>query len=568
MSLELFGNIRGLAPKERSDLERLYRRRLDPERIVTLELARELFERATAVGRKIALLVSRDGEVLQVIVGTRERVYLPDMGRYRVGQGRLRRVRLIFSDLSHHSTQPKIPADIYGDLEKLKLDAVVGVKTTEHDGAITYAYLDQDELADDPAAVTVTVPTFRELTLDFSDFITEQERKLSLLDSGTKSTNLVRAVAISVRPVSQAKADSAMLEIMELSRTAGIQLVAKVMQRKRPDPRTILGKGRLEEVVLLALRRDATMLIFDAELTPSQWRAVTNLTELKVIDRSMLILDIFARRASSGDGRLQIELAQLRYNLPRLQEQDAGMSRLSGGIGGVGPGETKLEIGRRRTKDRIAMLEKKLRELESKRELRSRVRTRDEVPLVALVGYTNAGKSTLFNALTNSTVLAEDKLFATLDPTQRKIGYPVGEAGEIVSFILSDTVGFIRELPEELTRAFKATLDELAQASILIHVVDANDEELTEKMAAVDRTIVDLGLAEIPKIIALNKSDLLKPEGAESLVRDVGGMLISGVKRDGLREIKTAIVTLINEMHQKADDARKSKSAEVSEEAS
>ncbi len=571
MSLELFGNIRGLAPKQRHDLERLYRRRLDPERLVTLELARELFDRATEVGRKIALLVSRDGEVLQVIVGTRERVYLPDMGRYRVGQGRLRRVRLIFSDLSHHSTQPKIPADIYGDLEKLRLDAVVGVKTTEHDGAVTYAYLDQDELADDPAAVTVAVPSFRELTLDFSDFITEQERKLSLLDSGTKSTNLVRAVAISVRPVSQAKADSAMLEIMELSRTAGIQLVAKVMQRKRPDPRTILGKGRLEEVVLLALRRDASMLIFDAELTPSQWRAVTNLTELKVIDRSMLILDIFARRASSGDGRLQVELAQLRYNLPRLQEQDAGMSRLSGGIGGVGPGETKLEIGRRRTKDRIAMLEKKLRDLESKRGLRSRVRTRDAVPLVALVGYTNAGKSTLFNALTNSTVLAEDKLFATLDPTQRRVGYPFGvtdeHPGEIVSFILSDTVGFIRELPEELVRAFKATLDELAQASILIHVVDANDEEMPEKMAAVDRTLIDLGLAEIPKIIALNKADLLEPEAAERLARDVGGMLISGVKRDGLREIKTAIVTLIKGMQQKADDTRNSTVIDMLDEA-
>ena len=216
MALELFGNTRGLAPRERHDLERLYRRRLDPERLVSLELARELFERATAVGRKVALLVSREGEVLQVIVGTRERVYLPDMGRYRVGQGRLRRVRLIFSDLSTHATQPKIPADIYGDLEKLKLDAVVGVKADGNDAAVTYAYLDQDELSDEPKAITVTVATFRELQLDFADFIAEQERKLVIFDSGTKSTNLVRAVAISVRPVSQARADSAMVEILEV----------------------------------------------------------------------------------------------------------------------------------------------------------------------------------------------------------------------------------------------------------------------------------------------------------------------------------------------------------------
>jgi GTP-binding protein HflX len=547
MALELFGNTRGLAPRERHDLERLYRRRLDPERLVSLELARELFERATAVGRKVALLVSREGEVLQVIVGTRERVYLPDMGRYRVGQGRLRRVRLIFSDLSTHATQPKIPADIYGDLEKLKLDAVVGVKGDGNDAAVTYAYLDQDELSDEPKAITVTVATFRELQLDFAEFIAEQERKLVIFDSGTKSTNLVRAVAISVRPVSQVRADSAMVEILELCRTAGIQVVAKVTQRKNPDPRTILGKGRLEEVVLLALRRDATMLIFDAELTPSQWRAVTNLTELKIIDRSMLILDIFARRASSGDGRLQVELAQLRYNLPRLQEQDAGMSRLSGGIGGRGPGETKLEIGRRRTKDRIAMLERKLKDLESKRELRSRVRTRSAVPLVALVGYTNAGKSTLFNALTNSTVLAEDKLFATLDPTQRKVGYPFGESGGIVSFILSDTVGFIRELPEELVRAFKATLDELTQAALLIHVVDAADPELGEKMAAVDRTLAELKLDQIPKIVALNKADLLEATVAEQLVRETNGMLLSGVERKGLRELKTEIVARLSE---------------------
>jgi len=551
MSLELLGNTKGLAPRQREDLERLYRRRLDAELLISLDLGRELFERAVSVGRKIALLVSRDGEVLQVIVGTRERVYLPDMGRYRVGQGRLRRVRLIFSDLSHHSKQPKIPTDIYGDLEKLRLDAVVGVKTNENELAVTYAYLDQDENTDEPIAVTVVVPSYQEQALDFSTFIADQERKLTFLDSGTKSTNLVRAVAISVRPVSQQKADSAMLEIMELARTAGIAIVSKVIQRKAPDSRTILGKGRLEEVVLLALRRDATMLIFDAELSPSQWRAVTNLTELKVIDRSMLILDIFARRASSGDGRLQVELAQLRYNLPRLQEQDAGMSRLSGGIGGRGPGETKLEIGRRRTKDRIALLEKKLRELESKRTLRSRVRTKGAVPLVALVGYTNAGKSTLFNALTNSTVLAEDKLFATLDPTQRKIGYPVGDGTKIVTFVLSDTVGFIRELPKELVRAFKATLDELSQAAILIHVVDAVDLEIADKMNAVHKTIEDLKLSDIPRIVVLNKSDLLDTEAAERLVtaystETSAALLISGVKRDGLRGLKTAIVNLLH----------------------
>src|SRR5690606_23988548 len=222
-------------------------------------------------------------------------------------------------------------------------------------------------------------------------------------------------------------AEGSIEELHELARTAGVTILGTIIQRKEPDPKTLLGKGKLEEVVLECLRLGAEMLVFDTELKPNQWRIITNSTDLKVLDRSMLILDIFAQRATSSDGRLQVELAQLKYNLPRLVEKDAGLSRLVGGIGGRGPGETKLEIGRRRIRDRISRLEGQIDELSQQRDVRRGRRSRKGIPVVSILGYTNAGKSTLFNQLTNSLVLTEDKLFATLDTNQAKITVPVGE---------------------------------------------------------------------------------------------------------------------------------------------
>ena len=297
-------------------------------------------------------------------------------------------------------------------------------------------------------------------------------------------------------------------ELRELCRTANVR-VSGVMEQRRheADPKYLVGRGKLEEILIRAMQVDANALIFDPDLTPVQAHAIADFTDLKVIDRTMLILDIFAQRAKSRDGKLQVELAQLRYRLPRLHEKNTMMSRLTGGIGGRGPGETKLEENRRRARERIHRLEKEIDRFGEQRAGRRAERVRRGLPIVAIVGYTNAGKSTLLNTLTGSEVLAEDKLFATLDPTTRRLRFP--REREI---ILADTVGFIRDLPRDLARAFRATLEELDEADLLLHVVDAGDPAREQQIAAVETILGDLGLGETPRLLVLNKIDLVPEE--------------------------------------------------------
>jgi len=352
-----------------------------------------------------------------------------------------------------------------------------------------------------------------------------------------------------VHPKGERESTSSMDELAELARTAGVKILDRVIQRRNPDPRTLLGKGKIEEVVLRCLRLGADLVIFDNELRPSQWRAITNATELKVIDRSMLILDIFASRAQSSEGRLQVELAQLKYNMPRLVEKDAGLSRLTGGIGGRGPGETMLEIGRRRIRDRITDLEKRIDAISGQRRLRRKRREEREVPLVSILGYTNVGKSTLFNALSGSKVLAENKLFATLDPAQRQVVVPsslLGESdtteGRGVQLVLSDTVGFIRRLPNELKNAFRATLEELDGATLLVHVIDASDPEVHERKEAVEKILAEMELSGIPMVVVANKIDATNSDTSASLAREYGASLVSAKNGTGLDDLLRRIV--------------------------
>jgi GTP-binding protein HflX len=295
----------------------------------------------------------------------------------------------------------------------------------------------------------------------------------------------------------------------------------------------MIGSGKLQELNILTFQYDIDLVIFDQNLTPTQARNLSNRLDLRVIDRTQLILDIFAQHASSRDGKLQVELAQLRYRLPRLaQRADVSLSRLAGGIGGRGPGETKLEVDRRRTRDRVRRLEKEIGKLERQREARRRRRNRRNVPVLSIVGYTNAGKSTLLRALTKSDVVIADKMFATLDPTSRRLRFP--REREV---IITDTVGFIRDLPEDLVTAFRATLEELSDADLLFHVVDASAPDIERRIAAVHEVLDEIGRRDIPELLVFNQIDRLPPDAGRSLADRFGGVAISALTGAGLREL-------------------------------
>ncbi len=473
--------------------------------MVGRELAQQLAVLSGDLNRQVGLLVDRRGRVVHVIVGDAERLVLPDLGRQRAGRGRLRGLRLVHT---HVGGEP-LSRDDLTDLAKLSLDlvAVIQVEADAGAGSIEVAHLDPE------AGHRVIGPMrLSALALDVEALVSGLEARFGaagrLVEAGDGE---VRAVAVHVTPLAiEAEAVTRSLaELAELGRSAGVRFVETVVQRRaRPDPRHVVGEGKLAEVGLAALQHDAELVVFDAALSPSQARAIAESIAGKVIDRTQLILDIFAQRARTNEGKLQVELAQLRYTLPRLAGRNPSMSRLMGGIGGRGPGETKLELDRRRAKERIAALEARIEELARQRAVRRGRRVAGAVPAVTLVGYTNAGKSTLLNALTGAAVLTEDKLFATLDPTTRRLRFP-----DEVELVVTDTVGFIRDLPETLVPAFKATLEEVAEANALLHVVDVSLPGWEQRIEAVGRVLGELGAADTPTVMVFNKADLVEDRG-------------------------------------------------------
>ncbi len=347
-----------------------------------------------------------------------------------------------------------------------------------------------------------------------------------------KEKQIEKAILISA-DTGEYDPDVSMDELSELARTAGAEETARVIQKREAyDSATVIGEGKLDEVKELCQKLGASLLIFDCELTASQIRNVEDETNVRVIDRTMLILDIFAGRAVSAEGKLQVELAQLRYRLPRLMGLGTSMSRLGGGIGTRGPGETQLETDRRHIRRRIDKLAAELKELELRRGYSRTRRKKDNVQVGAIVGYTNAGKSTLLNLLTGAGVLAEDKLFATLDPTSRSIELPDGR-----SLLLVDTVGLIRRLPHHLVEAFKSTLEEAACADIIIHVCDISDPEAAEKSDVTLKTLAELGASEIPVVTVLNKCDKI----TENIPIDDKTVKISALRNEGIDELLRAV---------------------------
>jgi GTP-binding protein HflX len=531
---DVTGNTQGLKASEVKALERLYRRRVAPTEIVSPELATQLAAQTAELHRQVGVLIDRRGAIAHVIVGDASKLVLPDVGRLRGGAGRFRGLRLVHTHLRGES----LTRDDLTDLALLRLDAVAAITV---DAAGRAGKLHVGHLVADPDA---PVP-WRELPaepatasrLDFVELITGLEAAFGrIFRQRAVDRGGVRALVVHVQIGRARDADARIAELRELCRTAGVRVADVLVQRRHEaDPKFLVGRGKLDEILVTAMQKGAEVVIFDPDLTPGQARAISEATELKVLDRTMLILDIFAQHASSRDGKLEVELAQLRYAMPRLVEKNTMMSRLTGGIGGRGPGETKLEINRRRARERIRLLEKRVEELTGHRRLRRKQRNVGDVPIVAICGYTNAGKSTLLNSLTDGDALVADKLFATLDPISRRLRFP--REREVV---ITDTVGFIRDLPEELVNAFRATLEEMEDADLLVHVVDASDPDREQQVRAVEHVLGDLGLADKPRLLVWNKVDKLAgdgegaPQGAfavSALDRATFGPLLLAIER-------------------------------------
>ncbi len=544
--LQIHGNTEGLSPSAVKTLERIYRRKVPIERVTSPELTRVLVEASSLAGRQVGALVHRSGQIDHVVVGDTQRIMLPDVGRLRAAEGRLRGLRLVHT---HLFGEPLTKDDIT-DLVRLRLDAVCAVQLSpsfevrSHDWAV----LTPPRPGERPYELHGPFTPGRD-DVDFGALVAELEGRFKKARQSREVRGKDgRAILVHVgekrRRGAHQEAEASLRELRELAVTAGVEVVDAILQlRDALDPRYVMGKGKLDDVLVRAAETDAETLIFDHDLSPSQSSAIAKHTDLKVLDRSQLILDIFAQRAESRDGKLQVELAQLKYSLPRLAQKDDALSRLTGGIGGRGPGETKLEIGRRRAKERVAHLEAELKRLGKQREQRRRRRARQDVPVVSIVGYTNAGKSTLLNTLTDSDVLAEDKLFATLDTRSRRLRFP--EEREVV---LTDTVGFIRDLPEALFAAFRATFEEAADADLILHVVDASDEQRALHMRTTEKVLSDLDLGDVPVLLVFNKADLLAPGEAERVLAEhPGALLTSALHRETTRPVLDRLRELLAE---------------------
>ena len=560
--IRVFGNTHGLKASQVRQLERLSRRHLPPERLVTQEIARELTGLTHETGRQVGVLVDRRGTVTHVMVGDARSIELPDWGRMRAGMGRLRGLRCLHT---HVDAEP-LTRDDLSDLAALRLDAMVAIETRRDGlpGVARVASLRPGVANGRDGAIDLMEPAPpAELDLDFREWIAALEEELARQSRTRQVGDGERAILVSIGagrgpwpreagngspPAARVGngADLALqvVELTELARTAGVEVVDVVtQQRGRPDPRTLLGAGKLEDLVVRAFQHDVDLVIFDQDLSAVQARNLSSRLDLRVIDRTQLILDIFAQHARTRDGKLQVELAQLRYLLPRLaQQQDRSLSRLAGGIGGRGPGEQKLEIDRRRVRERVARLERELAHLRRERESRRKRRSRRELPVLSIVGYTNAGKSTLLRALTDTEVFVADAMFATLDPTSRRLRFPHDR-----EVIVTDTVGFIRDLPPELVTAFRATLEEISDASLLLHVVDASAPDFERRIAAVREVLCQIGMEATPELLVFNQIDRLEPEAARAIAARHGGVPISALRRHGLTELVARADSMLRE---------------------
>ena len=503
--------------------------------MVTSEIAHLLIELSNEIRRQVGILVGRRGSIEFVIVGDQKGITIPDLSRFRSGTLRLRGLRLIHT---HLQGEPLTGEDLT-DLTLLRLDMIIALiaEGKSSPGRFHSAHLLPDN--PDKKVLEVQPPSsMGDLDVDFLKWIQSLEDEFQ---RGQRSIPLKgakeKAILISVSKENREKLENSMEELKELAESSRVFVVNSIIQRPQNiSPTTLMGEGKLKELLVKCMQLGVDLIIFDQNLSPGQMATISDLTELRVLDRTQLILDIFSQRAHTLDGKIQVELAQLKYLLPRLARKTLALSRLTGGIGGRGPGETKLEIDRRRVGDRIHLLEKEIEKLSRRREQRRSRRAKTGIPILSIIGYTNAGKSTLFNLLTRSQFHVEDKLFSTLDTATRRLRFP-----KVQKVVITDTVGLIKDLPKDLMGAFRPTFDELKESTLLIHLIDISYPRFPEHIESVERILFELKLDHIPRLRVFNKEDRLSFEEGEAICQKYGGVSISALRPESLEKFFLAV---------------------------
>ena len=511
-------------------LERLYRRRMPVDEVLSSEAAKTLAQFTHEIRRPIGLVITRRGAVKDVLIGAGTEPSQTTLATFRASPRSLRGLRLIRSSLKG---EPLTQEDLtLLGLLRLDIMGTVAVTPQGEPGLLSLAHLNPPSTQGQLYTILKPTPV-HQCPVSFETFIRELESDFQGKTGPHAMTQNQTAILVSASPASKVEQEDRLAELAELASSAGLTVIDRLAQRTQSGHhRFQLGSGKLKDVLLQAMQKGADLLIFDQDLTSAQWRAIEEITDLAIIDRTQLILDIFAQRAHSREGKVQVELAQLRYLLPRLSGHGTSLSRLGGGIGSRGPGETKLETDRRRIRERIDHLEREIECFVRHQSQRRSRRIQQAFPILSIVGYTNAGKSTLLNVLTKSHVSAAPRVFETLDTTSRRLIFPHGR-----EVIITDTVGFIRDLPKDLLAAFRTTLNEMRDADLLLHVVDAGAKDLTSHIASVDTVLQNLNLDQIPRVLVFNKCDQLPAGQAEALCRRYDAIGISSLHPETLPQL-------------------------------